>query len=427
MRTWSPTRWHVHGATVLVAVATLATAFRPAWGAIYSDIQGDPAQRAIERLTAKGIMRSSADGKFNPTGQVTRSELAVFLGRALGLTAPGSLPEFKDSAEIPKEAVPAILAMLNLGTASPQKAQLKKGALIYTLLVDKGVYAPTEQVILKFTIENTSDKVVYFEYVRAQFFDFIIRNLDTHEEVARWSIGKSFGPMPDPLPLAAGQKFEFPHSKGTIWQQLNQNDRPVPPGRYEITAIQPTKTNPTSVSIIFNKGLMLGYPDNTWRPKQLVTRAEAAAVIVRSMGLGEIPPTVPLGVADAAEIPEGVRGAVAMAIEKKIMPPTAQRTFQPARPVTRSELAWALDVLMDSEKRYDFSKGLLKDIAVGNPTLVVIEDERKSFRTFRMARAYAVYRNDKLVDLKDLRPGDTVLLLKIGDVGDVAYIEATGR
>jgi hypothetical protein len=44
-----------------------------------------------------------------------------------------------------------------------------------------------------------------------------------------------------------------------------------------------------------------------------------------------------------------------------------------------------------------------------------------------MARAYAVYRNDKLVDLKDLRPGDTVLLLKIGDVGDVAYIEATGR
>jgi len=420
-------QWHLRGSVALVALATLATVSLPAWGAIYTDIRGDPAQRAIERLTAKGIMRAPADAKFNPAGNVTRGEFAIFLGRALGLSAPGSLPEFKDSADIPKDAIPAVLAMLNLGTASPQRAQLRKGALIYTLAADKGVYSPTENVILKFTIENTSKDDIFFEYVRAQLFDFIIRNLDTHEEVARWSIGKSFGPMPEPLRLAAGQKFEFPHSKGTVWQQLNQNDRPVPPGRYEIMAIQPTKINPTSVSIIFNKGLMLGYPDNTWRPKQLVTRAEAAAIIVRAMGLGEVPATVPLAVPDAAEIPESLRGAVAMAIERKIVPLTAQRTFQPARPITRSELAWGLDVLMDSEKRYNFSKGLLKDIAVGNPTLVIIEDERKSFRTFRMARAYAVYRNDRLVDLKDLKPGDTVLLLKIGEVGDVAYIEATGR
>ncbi len=427
MRRWGATRWHLRGGTVLVAVVTIATVILPAWGAIYSDIQGDPAQRAIERLTAKGILRASADGKFNPTGPVLRSEFAILLGRGLGLTAQGTLTEFKDAAEIPREAVPGVLALLNTGTVSPQKAELKKGGLIYTLMADKGVYGPTDEVILKFTIENTSNEDVLFDYANTQFYDFIIRSLDTQEEVARWSIGQTFRPMTEPFRLAAGQKFEFPQPKGIKWKQLNQNDRPIQSGRYEILAVQPTKTNPTSLAIIFNKGLMLGYPDHTWRPKQPVTRAEAAALVVRAMGLGELPANVALPVPDAADIPEGLRGAVGMAIDKKIMPPTAQRTFLPARLVTRSELAWALDILMDLGKRYDFSKGLLKDIAVGNPTLIVIEDDRKAFRTFRMARAYAVYRNDKLVDLKDLRPGDTLLLLKVGDVGDVAYIEATGR
>ncbi len=427
MRILSATQWHVRGSVILLIVAALMTAVLPAWGAIYSDITGDPAQRAIERLTAKGILRAAPDGKFNPAGSVSRSELAIFLGRALDLATQGTLSEFKDAGDIPREATPAVLAMLNLGTVSPQKAELKKGALIYQLIADRGVYGPTEEVVLKFTIQNTSKEDVLFDYPNTKFYDFIIRSLDTKEEVARWSLGQTFRPMTAPLTLAAGQKFEFPQPKGIIWKQLNQNDRPVPPGRYEIVAIQPTKTSPTTLTIVFNKGLMLGYADHTWRPKQSVTRAEAAALIVNAMGLGEVPASTALSVPDAAEIPEALRGAVATAIEKKIMPATAQRTFQPQRPVTRAEVAAALDALMELGKRYDFSKGLLKDISVGNPTLVVIEDERKSFKTYRMARAYAVYRNDKLVDLKDLKAGDTLLLLKIGDVGDVAYIEATGR
>ncbi len=412
----------VHGIGALVAVVALGVTV-PAWGAIYTDIQGDPAQRAIERLAAKGVIRGTPNGKFNPTGPVTRVELAVFLARALGLSGQGSLPEFTDAGEISKDAQPAVIAMLSLATVSPQKVELKKGVLVYSLTADKGVYGSGDEVVLRFTVENTSQESVKFEYANTQFFDFIIRDPEGSHEIARWSIGRSFRALSEPFTLAAGKTFEFL----TKWKQVDQNDAPVPAGRYELMAVQTTKANPTVLSIIFNKGLMLGYPDRTFRPKQAVTRAEAAALVVRALGLGEPPLSGPLTVTDAADIPAPLRGAVAAAIEQKIMLPSAQRAFQPARPVTRAELAWALDVLMDTAKRYDFSKGVLKDLHVGNPTLIAVEDDRKALRTFRLARANAVYRNGKLVDLKDLKPGDTVLFLKIGDVGDVAYIEATGR
>lgn len=401
----------------------VAATVLPTWGAIFADILGLPAQRAIERLTAREIFRVSTDGKFNPNATVSRVELAVLLSRALGLSGQGLLiPEFKDLGEIPKDAQSAVAALLNLATVSPQKAELKKGQLVYTLTADKAVYGPTDLVILQFSIENTGSEEVKFEFASMQFFDYIIRDGDG-TEVARWSLGRPFLPLDRPVPLAAGKKFEYDPAR---WRQLDQNDKPVLPGRYEMIAIQTTKSHPTSLSLFFNKGLLQGYPDNTFRPKQDVTRADLAAVVVKAMGLGEAAAAAP-AVTDAAEIPQALRGTIAVAIEKRIVPATADRAFRPARAATRAEVAWALDALMETLKRYEFSKGTLKDIRVGTPTLLVVEDENKAQRTFRVARAHAVYRNDRAAELRDLRPGDVLLFLKAGDVGDVAYIEATAR
>ncbi|MGH2399561.1 MAG: S-layer homology domain-containing protein, partial [bacterium] len=56
-------RWHtrVFAATVLLLMAGV-----PAWAAIFSDIQGLPMQRAIERLAAKGVFRGTSGTTFNP-------------------------------------------------------------------------------------------------------------------------------------------------------------------------------------------------------------------------------------------------------------------------------------------------------------------------------------------------------------------------
>lgn len=410
------TRWLGAWAT-LGLLATAASA----WGAIFGDIAGLPAQRAIERLAAKGIFKLGAD-KFNPAGPVLRAELAVLLTRVLELSGQGvPLPAFKDATEIPKEMQSAVAAVTNLGTVTPVKAELRKGPLVYVLTTDKAIYGPTDTVELRFTITNTGKDPVKFEFANAQFYDFIIRNSE-NVDVAQWSLGRAFMPFDGPIVLAAGKSFDYP----TRWKQLDQNDEPVSPGRYELIATQTTKSDPTTLSVVLYRGVLPGYPDGTFRPKAEVTRGDLASAFVRVLGLGETP-SQPLSVADAAEIPPALQGTIGIAIERGVVPVLADRTFRPTRPASRMDLAWALDKVMDTYKRYDFFKGTLKDIRVGTPTLLVIEDPTKAQRTFRVARANAVYRNNAAAELADLRAGDALLFLKVGDVGDVAYIEATGK
>lgn len=423
MRLTSPMTTQVRrGVRVALAAGLVAVLAAPtAWAAIFTDILGLPAQRAIERLAARGIVRIPPDGKFNPSATVPRVELAVLISRALGLSGQGvSLPAFADAGEIPPEARSAVAAVTNLGTVSPARVEVRKGAVVYTFSTDKTLYGPAETIELRFTITNTGKENVTFEYATSQLYDFIITDA-RGTEVARWSLGRAFLPLSGPVTLAAGKSFEYV----TRWKQLDQNDEPVPPGRYRMTAVQTTVRDPTALSLVLHRGVLPGYPDNTFRPRAEVTRADLAAVMVRLLGWGEVSAR-PLAVADAAEVPESVRGEVAVAVERGVVPPRADGTFQPQRPATRAEVAWALDKLMDTLQRYDFSRGILKDIRVGTPTLMVIEDPSRAQRTYRVARAHAVYRNNAPAQLADLRPGDQLLFLKVGDAGDVAYIEATG-
>jgi hypothetical protein len=303
---------------------------------------------------------------------------------------------------------------------SPTKAELRTGQVVYVLTTDKTVYGPTDTVELTLSITNTGNENVKLDFANSQLYDFIIKNGDG-AEVARWSLGRAFLPMDGPVTLAAGKSFEYL----TRWRQIDQNDEPVSPGRYELQAIQTTKSSPTALSVALYRGVLPAYSDNTFRPKGEVTRGDVAAVIVRVLGLGETPQQ-PLQVADVDAIPPALRGAVGVAVERGIVKALPDHTFRPAQSATRADVAWALDKVMDALKRYDFSSGKLKDIRVGTPTLIVIEDQKQAQRTYRVARAHAVYRNNVATDLGALKRGDALLFLKVGDVGDVAYIEASG-
>src|SRR3972149_963867 len=266
--------------SLLVALVLVA----PAWGAIFTDINGLPMQRAIERLAAKGVLRGTGD-RFNPTGTVTRGELALYLFRAFGLSGEGAkLPSYKDSGDIAAEQRIPIASMTGMGTVSTQKVAPRKGAVLYTLTVDKAVYSPDQRLMITFTIENTSDQAIRFEYANTQFWDFIIRS-PKGEEGAKWSLGRPFLPVTDAVPLAAKQKIVAQ----TLWRQLDQQDDVVEPGRYEIAAIHTTKANPTSLSLFFNKGVMSGFPDGTFRPKQQATRLEGGARAAHGLGLADPP------------------------------------------------------------------------------------------------------------------------------------------
>ena len=409
---------------MFVAVLLVLALVAPAWADIFTDIAGIPAQRAIERLAAKGIVRGTAAGKFLPNDVVTRLEMVLFLVRLLGVSGQGiKPPAFKDLDKIPESARSAVTAAVSMGTMSAQSVELKKGNIVYTLTTDKLAYGPEDEVLLTFIISNSGKEDVTFEYSNSQFHDFIIKAADG-TEVARWSLGRAFLPVEKPVPLVAGKSLNF----NTRWRQLDQNDRPVGPGRYEIIAVHTTKANPTAFSLFFQKGLVVGYPDNTFRPDQTVSRAELAALAVRAGGLdaeafARAKATLP--VSDNAAVLDWARGSVAVAVERKMIP-LIDGAFKPTQGATRADAAVALDVLMTLLKKYDFQKGIFRGAQESRPPTITIEDEKKAVRTFRVAAAHAVYRNDRFVPLSALRPGDTIQFLKESDVGDVVYIEATG-
>jgi hypothetical protein len=264
---------------------------------------------------------------------------------------------------------------------------------------------------------------VPFEYSTSQFHDFVIRDRDANE-IARWSLNRPFVAVERPVPLAANQSLKFQ----TRWRQLDQNDQPVKPGRYELVAMQTTKESPTTLQITFQRGLIAPFPDNTFRPRTPVTRADLAVMMVRALGFdteASRRANDRLVVADAGSIPAEARGAVVVALDKKIMLALPDNSFGPAKPATRGDAVFALNALMESLNRYDYTVATLREVRGGPPPVVVVTDAGNQIRSHRVAVVSAVYRGDQPVLLLNLRPGDQLKMLKPSDAGEVMYIEAT--
>lgn len=404
--------------TTTLAVASFAQ--------IYGDMTGKPEQRMLDRLAAKGVFEVPPDRRFRPEERITRLEFALALARAVGLREADRelLPTFRDLDEIPREARGLLSALVNSGTVDQRRAVRRYQTLEVILEANKGTYGPTEPVGLRLSVRNTASRAAELEFATSQTYDFVVRRPDG-TEVARWSLGRQFTTQGIKLTVSPNQQVVIGETDG--WNQVDQNDRPVPPGRYELVGIITTRTNPMSVTIFFTKGFIAGYPDNTFRPRAPVLRAEVAELVCRAAGLEQealAKRGSPIVSPDAAEVKPEYRGYVAVALERKILLSRDGRV-RPNDPATRLDAAVALDSIMTLLGRYNYVRGKLRSIQVGAPTILQIADG-PLVRNFRVAPYVAVYRNDQPVELRDLKVGDDLAMLLQGEVGDVAYIEAKG-
>ncbi len=407
-------------AFVLVISAAVAVATFPAAAAMYSDVQGTPYQKAIEKLAVTGILTGFPDGTFKPDQPVTRLTAVAALARGLDVKGSGTIPNYKDLAEIPEAVRPAIAALLNTGAATQQKAEVKKGDIAYTLSADKAVYGIDDPVDLTLTITNTGKQDAKFDYTTNQQYDFLIKRGGT--EIARYSFGRTFIQGGFDLLLAPERSFVYT----TRWLQKDQDNQLVPPGTYTITAVSTARDNAVSVTIDFQKGLLTTFPDNTFRPNSQVSRAEFAALLVRAMGRqGEATQKAasPLSVKDAADVPGPLHGYVAVAIDQKVMPPSPDGSFRPNAPTTRAEAAGAVAVVMDALSKFNYVKGALVSIGNGG---ITVSSATKAVTSFALTPNVAVYRNNKVASSSDLKPNDQVLMLLTGPQGRAGYIEAAG-
>ncbi len=412
-------RFRTAAAFILTIAAGAAAATAPASASLYSDIQGNPFQKAIEKLSVIGVVSGFPDGTYKPDQPMTRLTTVAALAKGLDVKGSGTIPTYKDISEIPEDVRPAIAALLNTGAATQQQAEVKKDDIVYRLATDKAVYGIDDPVDLTFTITNTGKDDVKFEFPTTQYYDFIVKQ--GNKEIARESFGKTFVQGGPPLFLAPGRTISFPGR----WRQLDQDSNPVPPGAYQIVAVFPLK-DPVSVTLEFQKGLLTSFPDNTFRPNAQVTRAEFAALIVRAMGRqGEATQkaSAPLAIKDAADVPGPLHGYVAAAIDQKVMAVGADGMFRPNAPTTRAEAAGALAVVMDSLNRFNYVKGTLVSISASD---ITVSNASKAVTSYALVPNAAVYKNDKSGAPGDLKPNDNVLVLLTGVRGRAGYIEATG-
>jgi hypothetical protein len=86
----------------------------------FADIQGHWAQKDIELMAEKGVVRGVAPGKFAPDAQVTRAEFAAMLVNALGVTESSAIPftDVPDNAWYYQSVARAYAAGLVKGVSS---------------------------------------------------------------------------------------------------------------------------------------------------------------------------------------------------------------------------------------------------------------------------------------------------------------------
>lgn len=157
---------------------------------------------AIAKCVAAGIMLGNGDGTMDPNGKLTREQLFVMFGRALGVEPADTCDkEFADSDSISSWAIGYINALVNMGaidgmgdgSMSPDK-NINRASIV--ALLDKCVIYVTEDGATVTADENTI-VIVAAKNVTVEGNPAIVVN----------TTGESTEPDPDPDPTPSTPSF----------------------------------------------------------------------------------------------------------------------------------------------------------------------------------------------------------------------------
>ncbi len=178
---------------------------------------------------------------------------------------------------------------------------------------NKRYYKLGEEVHLTFTVRNDSENPVKLKFNSAKVFDFSIVSIQTGKLVYLYSKSKEFAQVITYLEIPARGKKTFTF----VWNQKSNTGQEVTVGDYMVNfwlafpgfkknienkniasamfGISSTVssafsdvTNPAEqyfVNMLYDKGLVKGYPDGTFKPERTLTRAEAIVLVLRFLNI----------------------------------------------------------------------------------------------------------------------------------------------
>ncbi len=178
---------------------------------------------------------------------------------------------------------------------------------------DKRYYKSREKINFTFVIKNDSSAPIRLRFNSAKIYDFSIVNIGTGKLVYLYSKGRKFAQVITYLEIPAGGSKSFTFG----WNQESNTGQKVTVGDYMVNfwlALPGIKdflkgktvastvfrisstvsshfsdiTDPTEqyfANLLYEKGLVKGYPDGTFRPEKSLTRAEATVLILRFLNI----------------------------------------------------------------------------------------------------------------------------------------------
>lgn len=166
-------------------------------------------------------------------------------------------------------------------------------------------------------------------------------------------------------------------------------------------------------------GIVEGYPDNTFRPDQPISRAEVVAMIIRTLRMDDIH-----GYSDGnsfSDVPKGhwAHDAIETALRLKILPPYLRGTFGPTTPATRAETA----AMIDETLKLHIVRGAIDYLDESIGTIGVITDA--GIRDFTMNADTVIHRNTTVAPFSNLRVGDAVYVVS-DRFGSPQFVKANG-
>jgi hypothetical protein len=109
--------------------------------------------------------------------------------------------------------------------------------------------AVSEGERLTLLVTNTSEKLLPFHFNSTQSYDFVVTDIQTGQEVWRWSRKMFFSPVTRSEAITAKKSWKFE----VTWNHRDNDSNPVPPGTYELVAIvttpSPLETEPITIEI----------------------------------------------------------------------------------------------------------------------------------------------------------------------------------
>ena len=275
-----------------------------------TDVRGTEYQMAVERLSQIGIVQGYPSGLYRPTDATQRAEYAVMTLRGLNLR------DLRDITQI--KFVLGRASTVNLSVAD------ETGRTVATLTRNTTLEAGEHTVV--WGGRNDSG-----QFVPPGRYTYSCTARDARGEATTL---KSTVTIVSPSPLQTTGVPSFTDIKATDWYA----------GYLKLGEDQ---------------GLLLGFPDRTFRPRNPVSRVEAAAIVVRALGLSDAAKEWAdknVGFEDYDKIPawgNGPINAVTMLTKTNIGQPIMRGTkgnkFDPNSALRRDQAALVVQRIIDRE------------------------------------------------------------------------------